>query len=381
MRRASQLSLSLALLAACSEPAPSSDDAARTPDAAQRDASGLDAPASDAPGLDASSSSGDAAADASVIEGEDAPVVAACVLTASGPLVIDTDDAVIERLDVTSDGGPAIRVNADRVTIRDVRIRHRGGVGIFIAGADDVVVERVDIENVGVPTSGAASSADQNNLESNGAARLTVRHARLTRGSSGVYLVDSPGSRLEDLEGHDFRGPFPRGQLVQWNRSDDGVLEGFSVVNPASSWPEDNVNVYQSTGIVIRDGLVDGNNSPSGVGVIFDDGGAGLVEDVDALHMGNGCFSNFVGPAGNVFRRTRCRDNVCTDQGRGLPSSNALMWHGNPSGAQARVESSSWWASCNGNVSWPSEGFEVLELEEEEFTPRAPREVVFCFGR
>jgi hypothetical protein len=37
-----------------------------------------------------------------------------------------------------------------------------------------------------------------------------------------------PHSRLSMIEGHDQRGPFPRGQLVQWNTSSDGLLEDFS---------------------------------------------------------------------------------------------------------------------------------------------------------
>lgn len=49
---------------------------------------------------------------------------------------------------------------------------------------------------------------------------------------------------------------------MQWNASDNGVLEDFSVENPPESWPEDNVNVYKSLSATIRRGLVDGNNSP-----------------------------------------------------------------------------------------------------------------------
>ncbi len=142
---------------------------------------------------------------------------------------------------------------------------------------------------------------------------------RLTRGSSGIYLVECPDSQLSFLEGHDFRGPFPRGQLVQWDKSNNGLLADFPVINPPGSWPEDNVNIYQSSNVTVRRGFIDGNNSPSGVGVIFDGGpSTGLVEDVDAVRMGNGCFSDYDGGEGVVFRRTRCRDNICGSQGRGV---------------------------------------------------------------
>src|SRR5262249_52203122 len=153
-----------------------------------------------------------------------------------------------------------------------------------------------------------------------------------------------------------------------------------SVENTADSWPEDNVNVYQTLDATIRRGLVDGNNSPSGVGVIFDgDTSTGVVEDVDGVRMGNGCFSGYAGADGNVFRRTRCRENICTDQGRGLPSSNALMWAGKPGLTQLHIEDSKYFAACNPeNIVWPQESFAVLEVKEEDFTLRDPIRIKLC---
>lgn len=350
--------LVLTLLAGCSEAAVGAIDAATT-EAGPQDADAIDL------GID--------------------PIDATtwtCTLTASGPIVVDTPGAIVENLDVTSDGSSAaITIRADAVTVRDVRVRHQGGTGIAIEGAAGVRIERVDVENTGAPTSGPNTDADQNNIAALDAPSLVIQHVRLTRGSSGIYLQASPGSMLTEIEGHDFRGPFPRGQLVQWNASDDGLLDGFSVVNDAGSWPEDDVNAYHSVRVAIRNGLVDGNNSPSGVGVIFDEGASGSVASVDAVHMGNGCFSTYAGLGGSDFTYTRCRDNVCTDQGRGLPSSNALMWAANPDGTLTRLTRSSYWASCNGNVSWPNSSFAPLELTEQEFTPRAALTLDFCFGR
>lgn len=204
----------------------------------------------------------------------------------------------------------------------------------------------------------------------------------LTGGSSGVYLVGCPNASIRFVEGHDFRGPFPRGQLVQFDDSGGGILDDFSVVNPRdTSWPEDNVNVYRSLDVEIRRGLVDGNNSPSGVGVIFDgDLATGIVEDVDAVRMGNGCFSDYAGSDGVIFRRTRCRENVCEDQGRGEPLSNALMGAGNPSFREIRIEDSTYFAACNpDNIVWPEESFAVIEVTESDFDPRPPLALRFCW--
>ncbi|MEZ4369168.1 MAG: right-handed parallel beta-helix repeat-containing protein [Polyangiaceae bacterium] len=304
-----------------------------------------------------------------------------CALTDSGPIKATADNQVIEGLRITSTSGPAIDIDGHNgVVVRNVEIVHSGGVGIRVANSDDVVLDHVSIEHTGAPVMGANSSADLLNISCYQSARLKVTGARLTRGSSGIYLQSCPDSKLSFIEGHDFRGPFPRGQIVQWNASDSGVLEDFSVENPPGSWPEDNVNVYKSLNALIRRGLVDGNNSPSGVGVIFDgDTSTGRVEDVDAIRMGNGCFSNYAGADGNVFLRTRCRENICTDQGRGVPSSNALMWAGKPGLSALHIEQSKYYASCNGNVVWPNDAFSVLELREEDFALRGPIRVDFCW--
>ncbi len=294
----------------------------------------------------------------------------------SDPIVIDTPGAVVDGLHITARGGPAVLITAPNVTISNLHIEHDDGPGIRAVNADGLVITDVRVDHIGAPATGPHDSAGENNIEIESSAGVEVSRVRLSRGSTGIYLVGSPDATLRVIEGHDFRGPFPRGQLVQFNASDRGLLEDFSVINPPGSWPEDNVNVYRSVDVVIRRGFIDGNNSPSGVGVIFDGGTAtGEVYDVDAVRMGNGCFSNYDGASAD-FVRTRCRDNICDDQGRGVPSSNALMWAGNPAvPGGARIIEGTYAASCNGNLVWPADGFSEVDLVEADFTPRPPIEL------
>lgn len=308
--------------------------------------------------------------------------VPACTLASSGPLSSTSDGEVIENLHIRATEGTALLITHSDVVIRNVWVEHAGGVGIRVANAEDVHIENVLVEHTGAPVSGPNPSSELNNIEAYRASSFSVDGARLIRGSSGIYLQESPESELRNIEGHDFRGPFPRGQVVQWNGSDDGLLDGFSVESLSSSWPEDNVNVYQSTNVTIRNGLIDGNNAPNGVGVIFDGGTAtGLVEDVDAVNMGNGCFSAYAGADGSVFRRTRCRDNICTGQdGREPPASDSLMWAGSPGLSSLRIEDSTYFNACNsGNIVWPQDSFELAELEEAEFELRDSVELQFCW--
>lgn len=305
-----------------------------------------------------------------------------CSLQDSPPVRVTRDGQVIELLRIVSTNGPAIDVDGySGVVIRNVEIRHAGGAGIRFANADGIHIENVSIEHTGAPASGQNPSSDLNNIDGYGSAAPVVTHVRLTRGSSGIYLNQCPDSNLSFIEGHDFRGPFPRGQVVQWDTSDRGKLEDFSVVNPSTSWPEDNVNMYKSMDMQVRRGFIDGNNSPSGVGAIFDgDTSTGVVEDVDAVHMGNGCFSAYAGGTNIVFRRTRCRDNICGDQGRGAPLSNALMWSGHPGYTDLKIEASTYFAACNpNNIVWPANTFSVLEIAEQDFAPRATISNGFCW--
>eukprot|EP01047_Picozoa_sp_COSAG01_P060446 COSAG01_NODE_7409_length_3218_cov_8.315948_3_plen_130_part_00 len=84
--------------------------------------------------------------------------------------------------------------------------------------------------------------------------------------------------------------------------------------------------------VTVRRGLVDGNNSPSGDGIMYECGNkahayvtSGLVEDVDAIHQGNGCFGGW-GVSGLIFRNCRAARTHCGGwAGRAKPSSGALV--------------------------------------------------------
>ena len=128
---------------------------------------------------------------------------------------------------------------------------------------------------------------------------------------------------------HDARGPEPRGQNVQFNRSPNSILEDFSGENGSTSWTEDNVSVFRSDRCVIRRGLVSYNNSPTGDGIMIEGGFDCLVEDVDALQQGNGAFAavpdGIAGSGGCSFLRCRtARSYNGRRDGREAPSSNGL---------------------------------------------------------
>jgi hypothetical protein len=245
---------------------------------------------------------------------------------------IDTDHAgqVIENVDVWVDEGQGVILDEPDTVLRNARIHYNGdgsdpdAAGVLVT-ADGVTIENVEVINEGAPDSGPESSADHYNIVASGASDLHVTNATLREGSTGIYVLDSPGAILQGIEGYDFHGPEPRGQLVQFDKSPDSVLQDFYVHNdPNVAFTEDNVSVYQSDNVTIQRGVIDGNNSPSGQGVIFEDSSNGLVSHVDTIHMGNGAFADF--GSDNTFDFTRSFDNIATDQGRGEPMSGGLIW-------------------------------------------------------
>jgi hypothetical protein len=44
-----------------------------------------------------------------------------------------------------------------------------------------------------------------------------------------------------------------------------------------------------------------------------------------------------------------------------------------------RILDSTYTSSCNGNISWPASAFSDKEIEEQDFTLRAPIELSFCW--
>jgi hypothetical protein len=302
-------------------------------------------------------------------------------LTDSGPVAATHDGQVIEGLAITSSSGTALSVNGyANVVIRNVEVRHSGGRGIWFRNAPRTTIENVNVIHEGAPASGPNPSSGLINIACENSDDATIRRARLTRGSSGIFMLNCDRSRLSFLEGYDFRGPLPRGQLVQWDTSHGGLLQDFSVINPLdTAWTEDNVNVFGSSDVTIRRGLVDGNNSPSGQGVIFEHdvrGGAwsgGLVEDVDTVRMGNGSFGYKSHDV--TFRRVRARDNHCEGvQGRAAPRSGSLIFSIQPTSSWGvHYEDAVWFNACNrSNITWSSAAPDSsFDVREADFTPRA----------
>jgi hypothetical protein len=275
------------------------------------------------------------------------------------------DGQIIENLDLYVDHGDAITITNDNVILRNCRIHYADGNGVQVSGANHVTIENCEIIDTAPPSGEQqGTNVDSNDINVENSPNLTVHDVTVRDGSSGMYLLNSPGANISHVDGYDFHGPFPRGQFVQFDKSGDSTLTDFYVLNHAgTSSPEDNVSVYASPNTTISNGVIDGNNSRTGVAVMFENGSTGgRVENVDAIHQGDGAFSAYNSDV--VFDHTRSFDNINTDQGRGLNASNALIW--NVSGSNVSILNSTYTDPANpNNIVWQARQATVVDVHQD----------------
>jgi hypothetical protein len=342
-----------------------------------------------------------------IIEGE-VPPESAGELTPSGPVQASANGQVIQGLDITATGtAHGVRVNgfAD-VIVRNCRIRHERGKGIYGTNAPRLRIEDCDIICIGAPAAGENPSSGMNCVEVNSSADVRINRVRGRDGSAIIRMLNCPRPFVSFLEGYDVRGPNPRGNLLQWDACHDAVLEDFSIINRGNvATPQDVVSSYQSHNSTIRRGFIHGSNSTNGQCVIFETtptAHGGLVEDVDAVYWGNGAFmSTTIQPiaagqgGGTKFFRCRARDGI-----RPSPNNSAGNpdYQGNPtpdwqqfvgalnlprpvSGGEAffafNTPANVEFHDCQyfnlpRGVAWDQARMSVREFALVNFTPRAP---------
>ncbi len=310
----------------------------------------------------------------------------------SGAINVTANNQIIQNKYIKVTSGHGINVNGfSGVIIRNCLIEYnQGSNGINFNNSPDISITGCELRCANAPATGPLTSVQSNCIQGANSPRPVIQQVKMTNGSSGIYLLSSDNAYLKNIEGYNFRGPFPRGQLIQFDRCTGGTMEYFSAINDLNvSWVEDNINCFKSHGQIFRYGFLDGNNAPQGVGILWEDqnkadstlgatdGFGGLIEDVDMVRMGNGATSGADGCRDIVCRRVRVKDNFNQSfQGRGVPSSNALVFSGygeSPAeyGINLKLEQCTTFNLANPtNVFWPAPSFTTVQITNADFTPR-----------
>lgn len=310
---------------------------------------------------------------------------------------MNSDGQVVENLLITTNSTkPAIFVQgAKNVIIRNVKIQHQAqttwpyGNGIYFTNSNDISIDHVEVELIGVDK-GPLPDLHNYNIFGTGSARPKISNVHAIGGSSGIELTSCDNGHVWNFIAENVRGPYPRGQCFQASRSDNVLLEDFYCHNDNSSWTEDSISFWRSANSTVRRGLVDGNNSPTGVGVMIEQDDPSkrgfLVEDVDAVRMGDGCFSTYGGKDGR-FVRTRCRENHCEGwSGRAKPTSSSLLYAaGDENGVNSsnvQIEESQYFDVCNpDHLIWEAHdgAWTKRDLQNANFKLRDPITLSFCW--
>ncbi len=161
------------------------------------------------------------------------------------------------------------------LTINGLEIGNPKGNGITIRNS-----KRIRVENCKI---GPCKGEAVNIYDCEG---VTVSGNRFEAVSTGVYALDSRRIEVTRNRCLNVHGPFPRGQLAQF----DKVTGGGNLINRnlalnilGKSNPEDIINIYKSSGTpddpiqVVGNEIRGGGPSGSGGGIMTGDGGGGYI--------------------------------------------------------------------------------------------------------
>ena len=176
------------------------------------------------------------------------------IAVSGGKIIITADNQVVQNVRITSTDGDAIHcVGYSNIKISNVVILYDGGNGIFLNGCNGAAISNVNILFTGASASGPNSNTERNCIEAYNSNNLIVSNILATNCSSGVYTVHSDAPNISFIKCVNMRGPYPRGQCVQFNQSNNCSLSDFYSYNDLNvAWTSDNVSVFQSWNCSIR---------------------------------------------------------------------------------------------------------------------------------
>jgi nitrous oxidase accessory protein NosD len=161
------------------------------------------------------------------------------------------------------------------LTISGLEISNPRGVGITIRNSKRIRIEGCKIG----PCKGEAVNIYASE-------RITVTGNRVEDVSTGVYALDSRHIEVTDNRCLNVHGPFPRGQLAQFDKVTGGgnrINHNLALNILGKSNPEDVINIYKSSGTandpiqVIGNKIRGGGPSGSGGGIMTGDSGGAYI--------------------------------------------------------------------------------------------------------
>ena len=146
----------------------------------------------------------------------------------SGPIKVTEDGTIIENLIIVVDptlesskeNDYALKIVAEDVTVRNVLIYHAAnGMGLTATRAHRLTLENVEVIAYGnangtqpCPSRHPFGGYNCTNINILRSEDVRISNTRTENGSKGIFLVDSPRSKLTNVIAINPRGPQPGGQ-------------------------------------------------------------------------------------------------------------------------------------------------------------------------
>lgn len=231
------------------------------------------------------------------------------------PPITATAGQIIRGVKITSTSGPCITVNnvAD-VWIDNVELGPCAGNGVKITGSGATGIR---VTNSVIHTERTGDSGVGVWIQD--ASDVLVQGNQLLYNGSGVYAINASSIRVIGNYGLNPRGPFPRGQHVQFNNVQGGEITdnfGEAKTTGVLFQPdiEDTLNIYKSSDILVARNYMLGpapgqNPGATGCGVIIGDSGGdrNIVEDNTLIKTGQ-CGVGVAGGKDSIVRRNKILD-------------------------------------------------------------------------
>ncbi|MEI9894035.1 MAG: right-handed parallel beta-helix repeat-containing protein [Chthoniobacter sp.] len=211
---------------------------------------------------------------------------------------------------------------------------------------------------------------------------LVVEGCRLEQVATGVYAMDSKDIQVTGNFGRNVQGPFPRGQLAQFDNvtgAHCAIRGNYAIHDAGQSTPEDVINLYQSKGeagapILVEDNYLVGDpvkgsagKSKTGSGIMLGDvGGAHLLCRHNVI-LSAGQVG--IGVAGGTF--ITVEDNLILGTRSDVSNNGLYAWNQSkaPSHHIVIARNHISWIDRNGEETswWDGGGIDDLKLADNHF--------------
>jgi len=181
---------------------------------------------------------------------------------------------------------PVLINSKNDTTISLLKISNPSGHCLKITNCNNIIIEKCMLG----PSIG-------NGIDLYNCTNVEIRDCRIDSVASGVFALASKIINIHNIEVKNVQGPFPRGQMVQFDKVDSiGNRVNYNVAENilGESYPEDAISMYKSNGTSIDPIQIKGNwirgggPSSSGGGIMAGDNGGSYMEIEDNILVNPG---------------------------------------------------------------------------------------------